>query len=342
MEDFDIESKFNKKYGVITRKILRMLSDDSRISITKMAKKLNLSRRTVTLRLKKIEGAFNVNYTLDLDEAKLGFENPHLILVKFLKKADHRAIKEAICDSYIVQFAATVKGSYDLIVYASAHSALEYMNWDRGLRSKFLSKYRAYWDPSEVSFKRFGYFPMRNEAIDKSNIPTKYKEMLKILNKNSRISFNELSDLLKMNYKTTVYNFNNLVKSGYIKSFTIAMNLHQDISPITMFSKYIPPENNEEAIRLTKRLLTTDDPEPLVSRYILTASLVGSYDFFTVGIFDDFKTGYKYGIQYYRHLFRKYPPLKLEYGEIKEILVGKLPIRSIDPTTGFDSIPKIG
>ncbi|HVA82952.1 MAG TPA: winged helix-turn-helix transcriptional regulator [Candidatus Aquilonibacter sp.] len=339
MGEFEPESRFNKKYSIVTKRILRLLSNNSRISVTEMAKKLGLSRRTTAIRLKKVEEVFHINYTLDLNEEKLGFESPNLILVKFLKKADLGKLRAAIGKSPIIQFAATVKGSYDMIVYANARTPIEYMNWDRDLRKELLSPFRAYWDPSQVAFKRFGYFPLRNEALDQAEVPEKYGEMLKILNTNSRISFNELAKHLGVNYKTTVYTFNKLVHEGYINKFTVAMDPQENISFMTMFSKFVPPEDYEGATDLTKKLLTSDDEDSLITRYLMTASLVGSYDFFTLSAFDDYKTAYKYAVKYYKNLFKKFETIRIEYGAIKEILVGKLPIRSMDSSKEFRQIP---
>ena len=95
MKELDLESKFNKKYSIVTRRILRLLSNNSRISITEMAKELGLSRRTTATRLKKVEEAFHINYTLDLNEEKLGLESPNLILVKFLRRANLGKLRAA-------------------------------------------------------------------------------------------------------------------------------------------------------------------------------------------------------------------------------------------------------
>jgi DNA-binding Lrp family transcriptional regulator len=90
MVDFELECKFNRSYSIVTRRILRMLSENSRVTLTEMARRLKISRRNITKRLKIIEKEFNIKYTLDLSKRNIGLVNPHIILIKFGKKPDFR------------------------------------------------------------------------------------------------------------------------------------------------------------------------------------------------------------------------------------------------------------
>jgi DNA-binding Lrp family transcriptional regulator len=165
--------------------------------------------------------------------------------------------------------------------------------------------------------------------IQHARIPEEDKKMLGVLNENSRISFKELSRRLGINYKTCIYNFN-LVKERYVKRFTIAMESPPKISFMSLFSKYVPTEAHEKASDYSRRLFTADEPNPLISRYILKSSLIGSYDSFAIGVFDSFKDSYEYLVQYYRKLFGGFAPIKIMYGELGAPLIGKLPINSMD------------
>ncbi|MDE1870317.1 MAG: winged helix-turn-helix transcriptional regulator, partial [Candidatus Micrarchaeota archaeon] len=216
---YDFESKFNREYNPITRKIIRLLSSNSRITVSEIAKELKMSRSTIASRLKKIEDAFQIKYTLRFNPRKLGLLNPHMILVRFGKKPDYEQVKRALGRTYHVQFAARIKGTYDLLIYANAYSLPEYLTWDMRMRSELMPSYSAKWQSSDVSFFRLGFPQIRNEVLDRAKLPKRQREMLKILNQNSRISFKELSRSLGMNYKTTVYNFNKLVKSEYMLRF---------------------------------------------------------------------------------------------------------------------------
>ena len=335
-EGYELRSQFNSRYSILVRRIIRMLSDNSRIKISEMAKNVGLSRRTIAIRLGAIEKEFGLSYTLDLNEEKLGLLRPHLILVKFNAKPDYNRIRELLKQSHIPQVAATIKGTYDLFIYANALSGREYAHWDKSMQT-MLADYKVEWHASEVVHRQLGFFPLRNEIIGKTGLKEKYKKMLMLLNGNSRIRFQGLAKELKMNVNTVAYNFNNLMKFDYINGFTLAMDLPRELSLMSFFSKYIPAQGYENASMIARECFTSDDPDPLISRYILTAPLIGSYDFFTIGAFDNFKIAYRKDVLYHKHVFKKYS-IKMLYGEIDKVILGRLPIRSVDTKKNYKTL----
>jgi DNA-binding Lrp family transcriptional regulator len=332
----ELRSEFNERYSLTARKVFRIVSGDSRTKITKIAEMLNVSRRTAALKLAAMERELKLHYILEFDEEKLGLNRPHLVLAKFNDKPDWKVISQLLGKSHIPQLAVAISGTYDLLIYANALSGMEYAHWDKNMQT-LLAPYKVEWYSSEVVHRQLGFFPLRNEIIEKTGIKQKYKRMLFILNRNSRISFQQLAKELGMNVNTVVYNFNNLVRLGYIRSFTTTMDVPKDISLMTFFSKYTPSEGYENASAIARRAFTSDDANPLISRYLITAPLVGSFDFFTLGAFDDKDIAYKHDVAYHKGIFKKYN-VKMVYGEVKEILVGMLPIRSIDTKTDYKTI----
>ena len=69
----------------------------------------------------------------------------------------------------------------------------------------------------------------------------------------------------------------------------------------------------------------------------MCAPLIGSYDFFTLGAFDDFETAYKNDIQYHKTLFKK-QGIKIVYGEVDKVILGSLPIRSVDTKKEYNTL----
>jgi DNA-binding Lrp family transcriptional regulator len=258
--------------------------------------------------------------------------NPHLILIKFKKKPSTKELYDYFISSYVPQLVVPIKGTYDLLVYANTASFKDYVDWDRDTRRKFLIKYMMKWDQSVVVFTRLGFPKLRNELIEKTNIPTDDKAMLLILNENSRISLKKMAKMLGINYKTCIYRFNELQKKRYIRRFTISLNLPKDISLMSLFAKYVPAE--EEKVQRARdysfRMFTEDDENSLISRYLMKVSLIGSYDSFTIGAFDNSRLGRKYLVRTYKKIFGGLSVVKLEYGEISNPLLGRLPIRSMD------------
>ena len=341
--EYKIESKFNTAYSMPTRKIVRMLSEDARLSVTEMAKRLSLSRPSVKEKLRRLETDLGMRYTLEVDEQAMGFTSPHLINIKFLKQPNYRKISELLLKSYIPQLALVTSGSYNMIVYANAFSTREYAQWDKSMRI-LLGDYAAEWKPSEVVHRQLGFFPLRGEAIDRARIEEKYKPMLKLLNNNSRISFQQLSKELGMHFNTVKYNYDKLMSMGYIKRPTVTLPLLKDITFISFFSRYTPVYGYESSSSNARLAFMTDDQNSLVSRYIICAPLIGSDDFFTMGAFDSHEVAYEADIKYHKSLFTKHN-LKMRYGDVKEVLFGRLPIRSVDTKKEYATIvwdPKVG
>ncbi len=336
MDEEELKSEFNERYSITARKVLRIISNDSRVKITEIANVLDVSRRTAALKLTSMEKELRLSYTLEFDEERLGLNRPHLIMVKFGSKPDFARIKELLSRSYIPQLAVVVSGTYDMFIYANAMGGTEYVKWDKGMQ-QLMAAYNGEWHSSEVAHRQLGFFPLRNELIENTKIKEKYKKMLYILNNNSRISFQELAKALGMNVNTAVYNFNKLIKLGYIRSFTATVDAPKEVSLMTFFAKYTPSEGYESASATARGAFTEDDPNPLINRYLLTAPLIGSYDFFTLGAFDSPEVGYKNDVLYHKNLFKKYN-IKIFYGSVKDVLMGKLPIRSMDTKKDYKTI----
>lgn len=333
--EYEFESKFNSEYSLITRKIVRMLSYNSRTTVSEIAKDLRMSRSTAAKRLKKLEGSLKIGYTIEFDPMKLRLLNPHVVLVRFQKKPDYLDIAKVLSQSYVTQFVATVKGTYDMVIYANAYAPIDYLTWDMRMRALLMKKYKMEWQTSTVGYHRMGYIPVRDDTLAKASIPSKYKNMLRILNLNSRTSLTQISKLLGMNYKTAVYAFNSLLKLGYIRRFTVSLGIYDKISIMTMLDKFIPTLKYEGVEEISRKFFTIDDRLPLVNRIVLSSNSYGAYDFFMLGAYDDFKTGYEHCVKLYGNVYKDYDIFETEYGEIKDVLVGRLPIRSVDAAKEF-------
>ncbi len=333
---YEVKSTFNERYGILSRKMLRLLSEDSRVSISELAKALGVSRRTAANRLRGIEGEFSIKYSLELNEQVLNLTRPHLIAVKFKKKPDYDAITKMLQSSYIPQCAVATKGHYDMLVYANSHDSKEYAHWEKSMQI-LLSEYEADWRTSEIVHRQLGFFPIRNELLDRIDIPDKYKALLKILNVNSRASFNNISKELDMHVSSVAYNFNRLLKLGYIKRFTLSMDPPKDLSFMSFFAKYNPSRRYEVHCSIARKALMYDDPNSLVSRYLITAPLLGSYDFFTMGAFDNADVAYSADVKFHKHVFKE-DKVRVVHAAVDRVLFGRLPIRSLDTSKEYNMI----
>ncbi|MEM3839317.1 MAG: winged helix-turn-helix transcriptional regulator [Candidatus Micrarchaeaceae archaeon] len=333
----EFKSEFNDRHTLLTKKILRALSENSRVPILELSKKLGVSRRTIKERIKKVEQELGIRYTIELNESALGLNYPHIIMLKFTHKPDYKEVAQLMEKYYIPQTVFVTKGKFDMAIFANSVTSQDYVHWDKTMQI-LLSKYGVLWQASDVAHRQLGFFPARNALIDRLSIPSKYKEMLKLLNDNSRISFKQISQKLNMHFNTVAYNFKKLIKLGYIKRFTLVMRPQRNTSIISVFGKYTMSENFEaDAARFRKDILTNDDPQPIISRLAFSSQLVGSYDYFLIGVFDSYEKACKHLVQYYRENFRRHK-IKVLHGEIESLLIGDLPIRNIDVKKEYDVI----
>jgi DNA-binding Lrp family transcriptional regulator len=332
-----LTSRFNEKYSILTRRIVRLLSENSRMSVLEMSKELGISRRTIKDKLEKAEEELGLRYTLELNENVVHMDHPHLILVKFFGKPNYDDIKRILLKTYVPQSVVLMKGDYDMMIYANAVSSSDYVHWDWTTRVQ-LSKYKIFWQSSDVAHMQLGFFPVRNELIDRLDIPQKSKEMLKLLNTDARMQFREISERLGMHFNTVAYNFNKLVEMGYIKKFTLVMKPPKDVSMVSLFGKYTLADNFEvEASKMRREVTLVDDPYAILSRIFLSSQLIGSYDYFSFGAFDNIETAKAMDVNYYRRNFKRHG-VKMVSAEYKGMLFGDLPLRSLDPAKVHNSI----
>ncbi len=337
MEDYDFHSAFNERWSPLLKRIVRLLSEDARMSVTGMAKRLGVSRKTVEKMLKKAEKELGIRYTIEFNEVALGLANQHLILVKFTEKPDYGKVASILEESHIPQVAVRIDGTYDLFIYANAEDQNEYVYWDKTTQVLF-SEYKAFWQPSDLAFRHLGFFPLRNALIEKVDIPKTYKDIMLLLNENSRMSFADMAKRLGMKSNTLAYNFKKLLRSGYVKRFTITMQAPQKVSMMSLFGKYVISKGFEDdSMRMRKEITFLDDKIPVISRCLFSAQLVGSYDFFFVGVYDNYDTAYSRLIKYYKERYRRHK-VRVMYGSISQTLLGNFPTRNLDVRGEFNMI----
>ena len=334
--DYDFHSGFNDEYSIPTRRIIRILSEDSRTSITKIASDLGLSRQTVKSRLGSIEKTLDVRYTLELNEKALGILAPHIVVMEFAKKPDYDYITRLLNKSYIPQLAFTIKGKNQMCIYAIATSPTQYAYWNSTM-SILLSRYGVNSYSSEIVHKQLGFVPLRNELIERLDLDPNAKALIKMLNENSRQTVHQLSKSLGRHFNTVTYTLGKLVKSGYVKRFTLTLSCQRRMVPARFMIKYMVKEHREKDSSRARRGITYDDPDSIVNRYIFNSSMVGSWDLFGMGVFDNYDIGYEHCALFYKQTMGRHI-VKIDFDAIERVLVGRLPLRSIDVKKGYEAL----
>ena len=149
MENFEAYNKEFKKLQIQNfiseneAKVLRNLSMNSRMPITEIAKQVGVTNATAASMIKRLTERLNINYFAYLNLKSLGYLR-YLILFKFInKKPSLDEIKEAFENDPRVLLVATIKGSYDLMVYFCLESDKQVMTFVYKWLSEKLQKYKA-------------------------------------------------------------------------------------------------------------------------------------------------------------------------------------------------------
>ncbi|MEM4066877.1 MAG: hypothetical protein QXV17_08455 [Candidatus Micrarchaeaceae archaeon] len=145
----------------------------------------------------------------------IGFEE-YVIFVKFISgKPEDEEILKAIGDSYIPQFVAKLIGDYDLVVYAIARNFEEINKY---IVRTFSNLKKTYVTINTVRITRtFGFFPLRNELIEKFNISETYRKVLLYLNQDGRREFADIARLVKIKPEGITYTLDRLEKTGMLE-----------------------------------------------------------------------------------------------------------------------------
>ncbi len=106
------------------RLLLKALSMNSRLSHQKLSKITGIKASSVPYRIKRLESAFGIKYTVELDLTKLGFWN-YMIFVRFTsRKPSADELKAALEGNEAVQLAMLTKGGYDLVIFCVAENSM--------------------------------------------------------------------------------------------------------------------------------------------------------------------------------------------------------------------------
>ncbi len=318
-----------KALDALSRRILRILSSDSRMTATSLAEKSGCSKPTALKKLRQIEKGLNLRYIPQFNYQKLGLGHQYLVAAKTERSMGRKELLGLLGKSSIPQFAAICEGDFNLLIYAVAKSSFDYFRWAYFMRKslqtppgKLLS-----WNESEVALPRLGFFPLRGEVLDNLDLPSTQKKLLKELNRNARVPLKSMAHILKMTPTAARYNLDMLLRKGYIHRFTAFTRAPVGGFIVALFvNKPFLPDHAERARSVRARYFLDDD-SALANRYQMSFELSGHADLFNLIHFSSIDEWYR----------EKGATAEL-MGEgtgfssaiILETVMGELPIRNVD------------
>lgn len=226
------------KLDKINLGLLSELDKNSRLPITKMAKKLRISQATTNFRLKRlIDEEIILGFYPSIDLSKLGlFAFRVYIQLKNTTPELEKAIIQSLVKENSCTIVARLESVYDIMFAFTTSSNSEfYKFW-----YDFKKRYRKYINKEHISiFHKVEHFKRRylsNSADDNPEIvgisePLKLdkedKKILLILAKDCRTSAVDIATETNIPARTVVYKIRQLEKKKIIVGYRINLNLNK-------------------------------------------------------------------------------------------------------------------
>ncbi len=221
------------------RKIFSILSTNSRIPLTKLAKKVGLSRDAVKYRIKNYEKKGIIQgYRAMVDIKKFGYTPYHLFIKlnnpsqEIEKKIINKLIKNPFIRA-LIRFS----GNYDFEIALIAKDIYEL---DRVIEKiikdcfdliqdyEILIMPKTYvaetFPPSFSGYKLIHDFRNLEKKKDNYKIDKKDIKILKLMSENAKIPLYEIADKLKLSADAVNYRIKNMVRAGVILKFIPVIN----------------------------------------------------------------------------------------------------------------------
>jgi len=263
-EENTVENNNNNiKVDLKDRKILYLLGINARIPINFIAKKVGLSKDSISYRIKRLEKAGIIKGTRALINASFFGYTPYHLFIRLknpIKSAENEIVsqlKKLPCARAILKF----YGAYDLQVAIIARSIEEF---DK-ISQKIISIVKEYLEEYEIliiskymkvgSFHN-GFYEAEKVSLAKDyvkkdiKIDSKDMDLLRLLSEDARISLLELSSKLKTSPDTVAYRIKKLenkVITGYVPVISFG-NLGYNMSAILLTIHNLD-ETKEELIK---------------------------------------------------------------------------------------------
>jgi DNA-binding Lrp family transcriptional regulator len=225
------------KIDVKDKKILVLLSEDSRIPLSELAKKVGLSRDTVSYRIKRMQNLGIIQgFYPEIDFKKLGYNlyNVFLLIDETDKKRQEEIINVLVNHPNIVNV-IQYSDRWDTEVTIIAKDINEFDSVVSEISEEFSEIILEKNKLAEIDTYYSILFPYKFhkeiKRIKKLGKEIKYKpdkkdlEILKVLGKNCRLSTYEISNHVKLSPDAIGLRIKKLVQSGIIKKFTLLPNL---------------------------------------------------------------------------------------------------------------------
>ncbi len=312
----------------VSHKILRALSENSRRSYNELAKIAGCSPQTAKKRVKWLEKEFDIKYVLEFDEEKLGLSAAYITYAKFKPMPDAGLLKKLLQAHNGPQFAAITRGDFDLVVYFSGRSNLDFSKWANWFRQQ-LDDYIVDWQPGHTTGFWYGFFPLSTATIEQIPLEGSKKKMLMLLSENARMPLEELARRCSVPPSTAHYHLESILGAPYVKRCTIVMQ--KSPYPVTNIGFYgyrIGRTFVSSNLRRRRLVLSEESSLAASSQLVLSFNTVGDFDDILVKSFDTLEACQAYSER--QHGLSPAFATPIKDGVVMNVIHGALPVRNLD------------
>lgn len=225
----------NKVLDLKDRKILFELEQDSRQSLTQLAKKVGLKKETVFHRMKNLENRGIIKkYLTEINTYKLGYQfYPVLIRFQNTTPVKEKEIFDYLEKSPYMAWLTKCEGAWDLTFTLIAKGNFElkkFLNWFLEKYSRYISDKHVF-ITTEIHYFKRGFWLDRKTTeiistggVEQVKLDFKDLELLRMLSSNSRKPLVDIAKKIKINPKNVAYRIKKLEKEGIIQGSRILVD----------------------------------------------------------------------------------------------------------------------
>ncbi len=158
------------------------------------------------------------------------------------------------------------------------------------------------------------------------------KDMLKLLNSYSKISYSELGKKLGISEATARYRLFRMIKKEIITRFTVAAQKpYENYSTIAYFINYTFTKTTSSVGFTNARnsYFSDDDDAPLFNTFQMIFPITGSFRSFGMVLSGSKRLAYEKAVLRHKRIYRN-EKIRIIYGELSKPLRGLFPFRNLD------------
>lgn len=246
------------KLDKIDLKLLTILEENARQTLSQIAKKIKTSQQAVSYRLKSLEKRKVIGgyYTI-INLTKLGYTNYRIMIrLSNIDDQTHKEIISYLMDYPNVLWIVDCGGRWDLLVNFTARNIIHFNKMLQNFKNKFPLQIQNcdILTTLEVTYFDRDYFTKKSREIkhlsyfggeEKINIPDQTNlQILNLISENGRMNFVEISQKINVSPNTIMLRLREIKKSGLIQGFKPL--IHLENTPFSGYKALIKFQNITE------------------------------------------------------------------------------------------------